>query len=138
MNGTYFSADKFVIKNACEKALESINKAREAKLREAVISLCDEVNKSSFFSRLKEKFGGAKKRTYTVQELMEDKDLLYELDRRNRNVYVIFSKVDWAKLYAEQAKETCNRLIACCAACDQLYVSAEDWDVVYYWSKKQE
>jgi len=139
--GSFFVAEEFTIKNACEKALENINKARQKKFSEAVINvwLRFKVERESWRFNLLALIGlmDYHREIKTVEDLLKNTDLLKKLAREQIGLGLMTS-LDWADLYAVEAKDACERLLAACAVSKQLYVDAEEWASVYQWYKKSE
>ena len=136
--GSFFVAEEFTIKNACEKALENINKAREKKIAEVAAELWVKVerDRKSLLYRFLKLFGvkDTADDIKTLDELIKNKKLLSKVDGEFHHS-VWMTHLDWANLYASNAKDTCERLLAACSVSKQLYVDAEEWAVVDAWRK---
>ena len=134
--GSFFVADEFAVKNACEKALANIKKARTDRVHRCIASLCEKHNK-----RYRILYGlfsifGYKKRIYTVEELENDEALLKEINDEYLNILCL-SPLHYARYYASDPEDTCNRLLCCSSGVSkQLYVSAEEWEQVCSWAKE--
>lgn len=136
--GSFFIADAFHVKATCEKALENVKVARKQRLEKAIRDIWDQwyMSEKAWYAGFYRLIRLSKGVTMSAEELMrpDNKEFLNRLDK-DLNASLFFTPYYWACRYAENAQETCERILSCCcSACTQLYVSSRDWDIISSWA----